>query len=65
MGEVLEKLDADFEVCEMLLEDSGAFLTGSTPTQADCFLYGILDHVRPMMLLHMPPGCFLSNQTTS
>jgi glutathione S-transferase len=46
MEEVMEKLETDLAVCETLLEDSGAFLTGATPTQADCFLYGILDHVR-------------------
>lgn len=46
MEEVMERMDADLAACETLLEDSGAFLTGATPTQADCFLYGLLDHVR-------------------
>ena len=44
--EATERLDADLVACEPLLEDSGTFLTGATPTQADCFLYGFLDHVR-------------------
>lgn len=47
MEEVVERMDADLAACEVLLEGSGAFLTGATPTQADCFLYGLLDHVRP------------------
>ena len=37
MEEVMERMDADLAACETLLEDSGAFLTGATPTQADCF----------------------------
>ena len=51
----MERLDADLAACETLLEDSGAFLTGATPTQADCYLYGLVDHVRyrhpPALLL--------------
>jgi glutathione S-transferase len=46
MEEVLERMDADLAACEVLLEDSGAYLTGTTPSQADCFLYGLHDHAR-------------------
>ena len=42
----MERMDADLLACEALLEGSGAFLTGATPTQADCSLFGLLDHVR-------------------
>ena len=52
MEEVMERLDADLGVCETLLQDSGEFLTGNTPTQADCYLYGLVDHVRTVSSQH-------------
>lgn len=44
--EIASKLQADFDVCEALLQQSGAYLTGSTPTEADCILWAFLDIVR-------------------
>jgi glutathione S-transferase len=45
LEEVVARMKADFEVCEALLTESGQYLTGETITQADCFLWGLLDMV--------------------
>jgi glutathione S-transferase len=46
LEEVTEKLKRDFVTCEALLQKSGAYLTGLTPTEADCMLWAFLDVVR-------------------
>jgi glutathione S-transferase len=43
-AEVQEKLSKDLDACVTLLKDS-QYLTGDTPTQADCFLFALLDWV--------------------
>lgn len=48
--EVEDKAAKDFGVCEELLSHS-QYLTGSTPTAADCFLFALLDLVRLPFLL--------------
>jgi glutathione S-transferase len=45
LEEVTEKLKRDFDACEALLQKSGAYLTGPTPTEADCMLWAFLDVV--------------------
>jgi glutathione S-transferase len=48
--EVEEKAAKDFGVFEALLSQS-LFLTGASPTAADCFLFALLDLVRLPPLL--------------
>lgn len=49
LAEVNEKVGQDFDVCEEFLADS-PFLTGDSPTAADCFLFALLDLVRTYFL---------------
>lgn len=44
--DVLARARADLGMCEALLADGRAYLTGDTPTLADCFLFGFVDVVR-------------------
>lgn len=46
LEEVKGRVAKDLDACCVLLEESGAYLSGSTPCQADCFLFGVLDSVR-------------------
>lgn len=48
LEEVKERIECDLDACKELLETSGAYLTGDTPCQADCFLFAIIDSVRIM-----------------
>jgi uncharacterized protein YycO len=45
LEEVVDKFTADMDSCERLLQETGAYLTGQTPTQADCMLWAFLDQV--------------------
>lgn len=45
LEEVKERLASDLDVCSALLEESGVYLTGSRPCQADCFLFALLHAV--------------------
>lgn len=42
--EVEERAAKDFDVCDVLLSQA-PFLTGASPTAADCFLFALLDLV--------------------
>ena len=44
--EVEERAGSDFAVVDELLAQA-PFLTGAAPTAADCFLFALLDLVRP------------------
>ena len=46
LAEVSQRLAKDLDACVVLLEESGAYLTGPTPCQADCFLFSLVDSVR-------------------
>ena len=46
LEEVTAKLAQDLDACEALLQQSAAYLSGTSPTQADCMLWAILDMVR-------------------
>lgn len=50
--EVKARLAVDLDACSELLQASGEYLTGSTPCQADCFLFAIID-AAVMSLSHM------------
>lgn len=43
---VLERMDQQLAVCNALLEESGAFLTGPHVCTADLFLFAIVEGVR-------------------
>lgn len=43
---VLERMDQELSACNDMLAESGAYLTGSTPSPADCFLFAIVELVR-------------------
>jgi glutathione S-transferase len=42
---VKRRMAEELDACNELLAKSGAFLTGSTPCQADCFLFAALEVV--------------------
>ena len=46
LEEVTERLARDLDACQALLQQSGAYLSGATPTAADCMLWALLDMVR-------------------
>lgn len=61
--EVAAKLARDFDTCETLLKKSGAYLSGATPTAADCMLFAIIDMVRLLIVLiiqYPPRMCFIA-----
>lgn len=46
LQEVNDKVGQDFDVCEVFLAE-GPYLAGDSPSLADCFLFALLDLVRP------------------
>jgi glutathione S-transferase len=51
LEEVTQKMKQDLDACEALLQSSGAYLSGPTPTPADCFLWALIDFVRASQVL--------------
>eukprot|EP00892_Ulva_mutabilis_P003100 jgi/Ulvmu1/12791/UM097_0018.1 len=43
LAEVRQRLAKDLDTCCALLEETGEYLTGATPCQADCFLFALVD----------------------
>lgn len=46
LEEVRERAKKDLDACAALLQSSGAYLSGETPCQADCFLFALMHLVR-------------------
>lgn len=42
---VKARMREELQACDLLLEKSGAFLTGDSPVQADCFLFAFMEQV--------------------
>lgn len=60
LEEVKQRLEVDLDACADLLAASGAFLTGASPCQADCFLFALIDAVRSM-----PTATYTRSQATT
>jgi glutathione S-transferase len=43
---VKQRMAEELDLCSYLLAKSGAFLTGNTPCQADCWLFAMMELVR-------------------
>lgn len=59
--EVRERAKRDLDACSVLLQKSGAYLSGATPCQADCFLFAVMHLVRPQPSPSTPEDMYLSN----
>lgn len=45
---IKQRLEDELGMCSGLLATSGAYLTGSSPVLADCYLFALIDLVRAM-----------------
>ena len=50
MNYIRRRMAEELAVCNELLGRSGAYLTGQTPTPADCYLYALIDLVRSVLV---------------